>query len=111
MTAIGWLQIVLYALVILALTKPLGTYMYQVFEGERRPLEPVFGPLERGLYAVCGVDPRREQTWLQYTLRAARLQRVQPARELRDLPPPGAAAAESRRVSPPSRPTSPGTPR
>jgi K+-transporting ATPase ATPase A chain len=68
MTLIGWLQIVLYALVILALTKPLGTYMYEVFEGERRPLEPVFGPLERGLYAVCGVDPRREQTWLEYTL-------------------------------------------
>jgi K+-transporting ATPase ATPase A chain len=67
MTLIGWLQIVLFALVILALTKPLGTYMYEVFEGERRPLEPVFGPLERGLYAVCGVDPRREQTWLEYT--------------------------------------------
>jgi K+-transporting ATPase ATPase A chain len=67
MTVIGWLQIVLFALVILALTKPLGTYMYEVFEGERRPLEPVFGPLERALYAVCGVDPKREQTWLQYT--------------------------------------------
>ncbi len=67
MTLIGWLQIVLFSLVILALTKPLGTYMFQVFEGERSPLEPLFGPLERGLYAVCGVDPRREQNWLQYT--------------------------------------------
>jgi K+-transporting ATPase ATPase A chain len=67
MTLIGWLQIFLFATVIFALTKPLGTYLYQVFEGERRPLEPLFGPLERGLYAACGVDPRREQTWLQYT--------------------------------------------
>jgi K+-transporting ATPase ATPase A chain len=68
MTAIGWLQIIVFSLVILALTKPLGIYMYRVFEGADRPLEPVLGPLERGLYAVCGVDPRREQTWLQYTL-------------------------------------------
>jgi potassium-transporting ATPase potassium-binding subunit len=68
MTLVGWLQIVLFSLVILALTKPVGSYMYEVFEGPRRPLEPVFGPLERGLCAVCGVDPRREQTWLEYTL-------------------------------------------
>jgi len=67
MTAVGWLQIAVYALVIFALTKPLGLYMYRVFEGEQRPLERLFGPLERGIYAACGVDPRREQTWLQYT--------------------------------------------
>jgi len=67
MTAVGWLQIAVYALVIFALTKPLGLYMYRVFEGEQRPLERLFSPLERGLYAACGVDPRREQTWLQYT--------------------------------------------
>jgi K+-transporting ATPase ATPase A chain len=66
MTLIGWLQIALFSLAILALTKPLGSYMFGVFEGPRRPLEPVFGPLERGFYALCGVDPRREQTWLQY---------------------------------------------
>jgi potassium-transporting ATPase potassium-binding subunit len=66
-SAAGWLQIVLYSLVILVFTKPLGTYLYQVFEGERRPLEAVFGPLERALQAACGVDPRREQTWLEYS--------------------------------------------
>src|SRR5262245_26768747 len=66
MTAIGWLQVLLFALLILAITKPVGIYLYQVYEGERRPLESLLGPLERGLYALCGVDPRREQTWLQY---------------------------------------------
>jgi len=66
MTFVGWLQILVFALVIFAVTKPLGIYLFGVFEGERRPLERVFGPLERALYAVCGVDPRREQTWLQY---------------------------------------------
>jgi len=67
MTFVGWLQIGVFVLVIFAITKPLGIYLFHVFEGERRPLERLFGPLERALYAVCGVDPRREQTWLEYT--------------------------------------------
>ncbi|HVP30858.1 MAG TPA: potassium-transporting ATPase subunit KdpA [Myxococcota bacterium] len=67
MTFVGWLQIIVYALVIFAFTKPLGIYMFRVFEGKDRPLERLFGPLERLLYRASGVDPRREQTWLQYT--------------------------------------------
>ncbi|HEX7623606.1 MAG TPA: potassium-transporting ATPase subunit KdpA [Anaeromyxobacteraceae bacterium] len=66
MTANGWIQIGLYALVILALTKPIGSYMYRVFEGERQPLPRFFGPLERVLYRLCGVDPKREQDWKGY---------------------------------------------
>ncbi|GEJ55473.1 potassium-transporting ATPase subunit KdpA [Anaeromyxobacter diazotrophicus] len=66
MTTNGWLQIALFALVILATTRPLGGYMYRVFEGERPPLPRVFGPLERALYRLCGVDPRREQGWKGY---------------------------------------------
>jgi K+-transporting ATPase ATPase A chain len=68
MTANGWIQIGLFALVILALTKPLGLYMYRVFEGERRPLPRVLGGFERVLYRLCGVDPRREQGWAGYTV-------------------------------------------
>src|SRR6266516_3065690 len=64
----GWLQISLYFLVILAVTKPLGIYMFRVFEGEQQPLPRFFGPIERGLYRLCGVDPREQQTWTQYTL-------------------------------------------
>src|SRR5436190_159665 len=64
----GWLQISLYFLVILAVTKPLGIYMFRVFEGEPQPLPRFFGPIERGLYRLCGVDPREQQTWTQYTL-------------------------------------------
>jgi potassium-transporting ATPase potassium-binding subunit len=67
MTANGWIQIGLYALVILALTKPLGLYMHRVFEGERQPLPRVLGSLERVLYRLCGVDPKREQGWKGYT--------------------------------------------
>ena len=109
MTFVGWLQIVVYALVIFALTKPLGIYMFRVFEGERRPLERVFGPLERGLYAACGVDPRREQTWLQYTFALLAFSTFEPARQLRDLPPPGGAAARTRRACPRSPSTCRGT--
>jgi K+-transporting ATPase ATPase A chain len=68
MTANGWIQIGLFALVIFAITKPLGLYMFQVFEGERQPLPRVFSPLERALYRLCGVDPGREHGWKGYTV-------------------------------------------
>ncbi|MGE0519757.1 MAG: potassium-transporting ATPase subunit KdpA [Candidatus Binatia bacterium] len=68
MTAAGWLQILLYSAVILALTKPLGVYLHRVFEGGRQPLPRVFGPIERWVYRACGVDPAREHDWKQYTL-------------------------------------------
>jgi K+-transporting ATPase ATPase A chain len=68
MNAIGWLQILLFLGVILALVKPLGAYMHRVFEGDRQPLPPVLGRVERLLNRLTGVDPAREQTWVQYTL-------------------------------------------
>jgi potassium-transporting ATPase potassium-binding subunit len=67
-TAIGWLQILVYGACVVALTKPLGAYMFRVFEGERQPLQALFGPVERALYAACGVDPRKEQTWREYAV-------------------------------------------
>jgi len=68
MTLIGWIQIVVFALLILALTKPLGVYMYRVFEGDKQPLPRFFGPIERFGYRMMGVDPHREQTWVNYTI-------------------------------------------
>jgi K+-transporting ATPase ATPase A chain len=68
MDVIGWLQILVFLAAVLAVTKPLGAYMYQVFEGERRPLPRLFGPIERLLYRACGVDPEREQSWSVYAL-------------------------------------------
>ncbi|HYS11291.1 MAG TPA: potassium-transporting ATPase subunit KdpA [Myxococcales bacterium] len=66
MTAIGWLQIALFLAVVLAITKPLGAYMFRVFEGDRRPLPRFFGRAERALYRLCGVDAYKEQTWAVY---------------------------------------------
>ncbi|SHK09565.1 K+-transporting ATPase ATPase A chain [Bradyrhizobium lablabi] len=68
MTAIGWTQIILYCAIIAALAKPLGWYMTRVFNGERTFLSPILRPVEAGLYWVGGVDERREQHWLTYTV-------------------------------------------
>lgn len=68
MTAKGWLQIAVYGLVVLAITKPLGIYLYRVFEGASRPWPRVFGPLERWSLRLCGVDVKQEQTWKEYAL-------------------------------------------
>jgi potassium-transporting ATPase potassium-binding subunit len=68
MTVIGWIQIILYGAIIVALVKPLGWYMTRVFNGERTFLSPILRPVEAGLYWVGGVDERREQHWLTYTV-------------------------------------------
>ena len=62
MTANGWLQIAVFTAILIALVRPLGGYMTAVFEGRVRFLRPV----ERGFYALCGVDDRQEQHWLTY---------------------------------------------
>ncbi|TMB72848.1 MAG: potassium-transporting ATPase subunit KdpA [Deltaproteobacteria bacterium] len=68
MTVNGWIQILLYMAMIFAITKPLGSYMYRVFEGDRQPLPRLFGAIERLLYKLCGVDSKQQQDWKQYTL-------------------------------------------
>jgi potassium-transporting ATPase potassium-binding subunit len=68
MTMIGWLQIILYCVIIVALAKPLGWYMTRVFNGERTFLSPVLRPIEAGIYWFSGVDEKREQHWLTYTV-------------------------------------------
>jgi potassium-transporting ATPase potassium-binding subunit len=68
MTVIGWIQIILFCAIIVALVKPLGAYMTHVFNGERTFLSPVLRPVEAGLYWIGGVDERREQHWLTYTV-------------------------------------------
>src|SRR6202163_3853997 len=68
MTAIGWNQIILYCVIIVALVKRLGWYMTRVFNGERTLLSPVLRPVEIVLYRIGGVDERREQHWLTYTV-------------------------------------------
>ena len=64
----GWIQLTLYMLVLLALTKPMGLYLVQVMDGSGQTfLDPVLRPLERVLYRFFGLDPKKEQDWQGYT--------------------------------------------
>jgi len=66
MTTNGWLQIILFSLIIFAITKPLGGYMTRVFDGERTFLSPLLRPLEHLVYRVCAIDEKEDQHWLTY---------------------------------------------
>jgi K+-transporting ATPase ATPase A chain len=68
MTANGWLQILLFLLVIFAVAKPLGVFMTRVFSREKTFLDPLLRPLERLLYKLTGVDERREMRWTEYAI-------------------------------------------
>ena len=66
MTSSGWLQIFLFFLVLVALTKPMGVFMARLFEGERTWMHPVVRPLERLVYRLSAVDETAEQHWTHY---------------------------------------------
>jgi potassium-transporting ATPase potassium-binding subunit len=68
MTVIGWLQIILYCAIIVAMVTPLGWYMTRVFNGERTFLSPILRPVEIAIYRIGGVDETREQHWVTYTV-------------------------------------------
>jgi potassium-transporting ATPase potassium-binding subunit len=68
MTFIGWIQILIYCAIIIAIAPVLGGYMTKVFNGERTFLSPVLHPVEVVIYKIAGVDERREQGWLMYTV-------------------------------------------
>jgi potassium-transporting ATPase potassium-binding subunit len=68
MTANGWLQILLFFAVLIALMRPLGLYMARVFQGERTFLDPVLRPIERLIYRFSGVKPEAEMNWRSYTV-------------------------------------------
>jgi len=68
MTIVGGIHILLYSTIVVALVSPLGWYLTRVFNGERTFLSPVLRPIEAALYRAGGVDERREQHWLSYTV-------------------------------------------
>ena len=68
MTAIGWVQILLYCAIIVAITPLLGAYMTRVFSGERTLLTPILRPLELAIYKIAGIDERQEQHAVTYTV-------------------------------------------
>jgi len=68
MTAVGWGQIGLLALLIGLLVRPLGGYLARVYAGERTLLQSILGPIETALYRLAGVDTSVEQKWSEYAV-------------------------------------------
>jgi len=68
MTITGWVQIALFSVIVIFITRPLGGHMTRVFTGEHTFLSPVLRPIERAIYWCCGVDEKEEQHWLTYAV-------------------------------------------
>ena len=66
MTITGWMQIATFSALVILLTKPFGGYMTRVFQGQRTLLSPLLRPVERGIYAACGVREEEEHGWVAY---------------------------------------------
>ena len=63
MTLNGILQIAFYLVVLVLAVKPLGIFMARVYQRERTFLDPIFGPLERFIYRLAGINPDEEFDW------------------------------------------------
>lgn len=62
------LQVIIFLVLLLLITKPLGLYMTRVFAGERTWLTPIFAPVERLFYKLAGINPEEEQKWWGYVI-------------------------------------------
>jgi len=68
MTFEGWILILGFVGILLALTKPVGLWLFALYEGRRTPIHAVLGPVETGFYKLSGIDPKQEQGWRRYAL-------------------------------------------
>lgn len=68
MTIQGWGLILVFTAILVALAKPMGMWLFALYEGRRTPLHAVLGPVERGFYKLAGVDPAAEQGWRRYAV-------------------------------------------
>lgn len=68
MNIFSWLQLIIYMVVLIALAKPLGSFMARVYQGERTFLDPILRPVEKLIYRLSGVDPNVEMNWKVYAL-------------------------------------------
>ncbi|MFD1033423.1 potassium-transporting ATPase subunit KdpA [Sphingomonas hankookensis] len=68
MTFAGWALILGFVAILIALTKPVGLWLFALYEGRRTPLHIVLGPVERSFYRLSGIDPQAEQSWRRYAL-------------------------------------------
>jgi len=68
MQLFGWIQLILYLLILLLLTRPMGLYLVRVLDSEGKTFfDPGLRHVERLLYRLFGLDQKNEQDWKQYT--------------------------------------------
>jgi K+-transporting ATPase ATPase A chain len=68
MTIQGWLLIAAFLAILIAITKPMGLWLFALYEGRRTPLHFVLGPMEKGFYRLAGIDPSVDQGWQRYAV-------------------------------------------
>lgn len=68
MTIAGWSLILLFTALTVALAKPIGAWIFALYEGRTTLLHRFIGPVERGFYRLGGVRPEVEQGWRTYAL-------------------------------------------
>src|ERR1700732_3007738 len=65
----GWIQLALYIVLLVLITKPLGIYLFHVLDANGKTfLDPVIKPFERLTYRIFGANPEQEQGWVLYTV-------------------------------------------
>src|SRR3546814_13454426 len=62
----------LFIAILIALAKPMGLWLFTLYEGRSTPLHRLLGPVERGFYRLAGIDPGAEQGWRRYALHMLR---------------------------------------
>jgi potassium-transporting ATPase potassium-binding subunit len=68
MNIYSWLQLVIYIVVLIALAKPLGSFMAKVYEGKHTFIDRVLKPVERFIYRLSGVNPEKDMNWKTYAI-------------------------------------------
>ncbi|MCU1452927.1 MAG: kdpA [Acidimicrobiales bacterium] len=74
MTWASWLQLAALVAALAVCVPFVGAYLARVFgdaEGGGRAAAPgdrLFGPIERAIYRLCGIDPAKEQRWSGYAM-------------------------------------------
>ncbi len=68
MTFQGWFLILAFTGLLLALAKPVGLWLFALYEGRRTPLHLILAPVERGFYRLSGINPDEEQGWRRYAV-------------------------------------------
>jgi len=53
-------------IIVIGCARPVGLYLFQVFNGHKTLLDPVLCPLERLIYRAAGIDQKSEMDWKQY---------------------------------------------